>query len=236
MNHSMFSLLLASAVILTPPASSAHEQATIYDRIHLSASAEREVDTDILVAIVYKEHQSTIQATAADEVNRDVRWAIELAKGRDIKVQTASYRTQPVYQKQHIRGWRVNQSIRLESGDAAELASLLGDLQERLSIQSLHNALSTESREKAQAALVVDALKAFRSRADIIARTLERPGHRIVEVSVDASGNQPPVTMRTRSLQAAESSTAVAPPPIEGGTLHVQVRVSGTVELLPANR
>jgi predicted secreted protein len=194
------------------------------------------VDTDTLVAIVYKEHQSSIQATAADEVNRDVRWAVGLAKSRNIKVQTASYRTRPVYQKQHIRGWRVNQSIRLESGDSAELASLLGDLQQRLSIQSLHNTLSPERRKKAEEGLIVEALDAFRSRADLIAQTLERSGYRIVEMNVNTSGSRPPVAMRARAMRSTESSVAVAPPPIEGGTLQVEVQVTGTVELLPARQ
>lgn len=235
MNHPTLSLLLASAAMLVSFASSAHDQPVVYDRVHLSASAEREVDTDTLVAVVYKEHQASIQATAADQVNRDVRWAVELAQSRNIKVQTAAYRTQPVYQKQHIQGWRVHQSIRLESRDGAELASLLGDLQQRLSIQSLDNALSPESRQQAEESLIVEALNAFRSRADVIARTLERPGHRIVDLNVDASGARPPMPMHAR-LQAAESAVAVAPPAIEGGTLTVEVRVTGTVELLPTRQ
>ena len=224
--------LAASSLSATSPA---HEPAPVYDRVRLSASAQRQVDTDTLVAIVYKEHQSTLQATAADEVNRAVTWAIQRARAAGVTVHTAAYRTQPIYQKQHIQGWRVHQSVRLESTDGAVLAALLGDLQQRLSIQSLHNTLSVEARERAEDSLLVEALKAFQERAEVVATTLGRTGHRIVEISVDSSGAAPPPPRPMRGALAAEASGAVAPPSIEGGTLQVEVRIDGLVELHTAS-
>jgi len=220
--------LLAAAALAAP--ARAHEPGPVYDRVRLAASAGREVDTDTLVAIVYKEHQSTQQATAADEVNRAVAWAIELAKERGLEPRTFAYRTQPVYRDRHIQGWRVHQSIELESGDPRALAALLGDLQQRLSIQSLRNTLSPQTRARVEDALVVEALDAFQARARIVAQTLGRGGHRIVELDVSTSdaGDPGPVMLRAAG---AESARAVAPPAVEGGRLRVEVRVSGAVEL-----
>ena len=231
MNRSVCALFLFAGCLTTAAPVSAHDPVATYDRVRLSASEVREVDSDTLVATLYKTHQATQQATAANEVNRDVTWAVERAKAAGVRVQTAAYRTQPVYQKLHIQGWRVHQSIRLESGDSAKMASLLGDLQQRLSIQSLHNSLSEAARQRTEEELLVAALQAFQARAALIASTLGRAGHRIVEVAIDGSGVSPPVPMAMRSAQAASSVQAVAPPSIEGGTLRVQVRISGTIEL-----
>jgi predicted secreted protein len=222
-------LLCAARLPFAAPVA-AHDPIPVYDRVRLSANAGRDVDSDTLVATLYKEHQATQQATAANEVNRDVTWAIEQAKVAGVKIQTVAYRTQPVYQKQHIQGWRVHQSIRLESGDSAKMASLLGDLQQRLSIQSLQNSLSNDARKRAEEDLLVEALHAFQEKAALIASTLGRSGHRIVEIGIDGSGTAPPVPMVMRSMQA-DSVQAVAPPSLEGGTLRVEVRVSGSVEL-----
>jgi predicted secreted protein len=81
-----------------------------------------------------KQHQSTDQATASNEVNLAVRWAVEQAKATKVTVTTSSYRTNPIYKKQHIQAWRVHQSIRLESTDAEQMAALLATLQQRLAI------------------------------------------------------------------------------------------------------
>lgn len=236
MKRSLYALFVFTGCLSAIAPVTAHDPLPTYDRVRLSASSGRDVDSDTLVATIYKEHQATQQATAANEVNRDVSWAIEQAKAAGVRVQTAAYRTQPVYQKMHIQGWRVHQSIRLESSDSAKLASLLGDLQQRLSIQSLHNTLSEDARKQAEEELLVAALRAFQERAALIASTLGRTGHRIVEIAIDGSGTSPPVPMVMRSTHAAASLQAVSPPSIEAGTLRVEVRVSGSIELVPLGR
>jgi predicted secreted protein len=224
--------MLAIASFSATAPLSAHEEQSHYDRINLSASAGREVDTDTLVAVLYKQHQSTNQATASDEVNAAVRWAIEQARAANVKVTTSSYRTQPIYQKQHIQSWRVHQSIRIESTDAKQLAKLLGILQQKLSIQSLRDELSATARKSAQEALIADALNAFQERAAAIAKTLGRSGHRIVNININAGGERPPPRTLMREAVTMQSSVTAAPPAIESGSLRVEVRVSGTIELI----
>ena len=85
--------VLAATGFTAPAPLAAHEEPTHYDRINLSASATREVDTDTLVAVLYKQHQSTEQEKASDAVNQAVRWAIEQAKAANVKVTTSAYRT-----------------------------------------------------------------------------------------------------------------------------------------------
>ena len=228
----LFVLILLLAVCATNPVRlAAHEQPSHYDRINLAASAGRDVDTDTLVAMLYKQHQSTTQATAANEVNQAVNWAVEQAKAAQVTVTTSSYRTNAVYHKQHIQAWRVHQSIRIESSDAKQMATLLATLQGRLSIQSLRDELSIAARERAEQEFIADALNAFQDRAAAIAKTLGRNGHRIVNINITTGGGRPPPTLM-RNARAMASSATVAPPAIETGRLRVEVHVTGTIELL----
>ncbi len=201
-----------------------------YDRVHLDAGADASVETDRLLARLYKEEQAAEQAPAADAVNRAVTRAIEQARAARVEVRTAGYHTRPVYQEQRIIGWRVRQELVLESADPQRLASLLGDLQQELSVRALEPALSPQARRAAEDRLITRALDAFRHRADLVARALGRPGWRIVSLHVNTSqggGPGPRPVMRAAEMAAA----TVAPPPVEGGQLEVTVRVSGAIEL-----
>ena len=222
---------LLAGGLAAPIPLAAHDDQPHYDRINLSASAGSEIETDTLVAVLFKQHQSSDQASASDEVNRSIRWAIERAKAANVKVTTSSYNTQPIYQKQNITGWRVRQSIRVESSDAKLLANLLGELQQELSIQTLQNELSIAARKQAEEGLIAEALNAFQDRATAIAKTLGRSGHKIVNININASGARPPRPMM-RGAMAMESAAKVAPPAIESDSLRVEVQVNGTIELI----
>jgi len=221
---------LLAALLAAPSAAVEGDGADRFDRVRLEASAEAAVETDRLRARLYKEVEATAQAAAADAVNRAVTGALEQARAAGVDVRTAGYRTQPVYRERQIVGWRVRQDLVLETADAERLASLLGDLQRELSVQSLEQVLSADARRMAEDGLITQALDAFRHRADLIARSLGRTGWRIVTLEVNASRDGGP-TPRAMLRTAEMASATVAPPSIEGGRLAVTVRVGGTIEL-----
>ena len=215
-------------LLLLPPAPRAADSAELhYDQVHLSVRAGGRVDTDTVVAIVYMEHQSTEQAMAAGEVNRGLRWAADKAAAAGVEAAPFSYRTSPVYRKQHIAGWRVHQSLRLESTDPTRIGNLLGELQQKLSIQSLHHVLSPGARLQAEEGFVIEALNAFERRAQLIAKSLGRPGYRIVQLHINTDSSPRP--MPRAALAMAESRAPA--PVVEGGRQKIGVRVNGTVEL-----
>ena len=54
------------------------------------------------------------------------RAAVDLARQNDaVKVQTLNYRQDPLYKNQAVVGWKVRQSIRLESTDVGALGELI---------------------------------------------------------------------------------------------------------------
>jgi predicted secreted protein len=209
----------------------AHETPQSYDHINFQVNAIEEVENDTLVVVMYSERSGQKPTAIADEVNRNIGWAIDLAKKDSaIKVRTLNYRQDPLYKNQSINGWKVRQSIHLESTEIASLSALLGKLQSRLSVASLRYTVSPARRDKVERRLIAEALNRFKSRGEQITVELGRSGYRIVNLDIITSGRSPaPVRMRAVAVMA--DSNAVAAPSIEPGVQTVSVQASGTIEL-----
>lgn len=224
----VFGFVLLGVIAATTAAA---QEDTVYDRVDLMASAAADVENDVLIATVYAEVEDNDQADAADAVNRAISWAADQAREiDDIEIQTTNYNTRPVYANgRRIVGWVARQGLRLESEDAEALSELLGELQQRVAIQSINYGLSKAARDAAEDALIAEALAQFNRRADLIAGELGRNGFRIVRINVGTGGGFRPqeAMMRTMAVDA------VAAPAIEAGTQSITVTVSGTVELGP---
>ncbi len=225
----LFAALVAAAIATTSAA--AHDAAPTYDRVNFRVSATKEVDNDTLVVVMYHQRDGQHPTSMADDVNRTITWAVDLAKQTSgIKVQTLQYRQEPVYRNQRISSWKVRQSIRLESSDVTTLSRLVGELQERLSVSSLRYTISPEVRLDVEDELIALALDRFGRRGKLIADELGRSDYRIVTMDVSTSGGAPaPVRMRAVSAMAEGSS--VTAPTLEPGVQSVTVQVSGTIEL-----
>ncbi len=229
LNIQPLAIALLVAFSLTGPAV-AHETPPSYDRVNFQVSAAEEVANDTLVAVMYSERSGQKPSTIADEVNRNISWAVDLAKKRNgIKVQTLHYRQDPLYHNQSISGWKIRQSIRLESTEAGSLSALIAEMQERLSVASLRYTVSPARRDEVERRLIAEALKRFRSRGEQIRVELGRSGYRIVNLDVITSGRSPaPVRMRAAAMM---EDAAAAAPAIEPGVQTVSVQVSGSIEL-----
>jgi predicted secreted protein len=203
-----------------------------YNRVSLSESAQTDIDNDQLVAVLFAQAEGREAAAAADQVNRVMDWAVTLVKAHpEVKVQTLGYRTQPIYSKNNIRGWRAQQSLRLEANDSGLMGDLTAKLQEQLQVQSLTYQVSDEQRRARLDELTAAALRRFQERARHITRTLGRGDYRIVRIAIN-DGHQPPVPIaRGMMMEAARADVAVAPARIEAGTQQITVSVSGEIEL-----
>ena len=224
-------VISVSILLLAFPLVEAHEMEESINRVSLSASAEREVENDLLIANLYAEHQAQKQQDVSDHVNKAIRWALDKSKNVEgVKVQTTQYNTSPVYNKQVITGWRARQGIRIESMESTALSDLIGELQERLLVASINYDVSKQSRDKVEEELTAEALAQFTKRAKLIAAELGRDGYQLVQIHVNTQGGRPvPVSYATRGLAAAEAK--VASPAIESGVQSVTVSVNGTVEV-----
>lgn len=228
-NSMIAHLTVGLALAAAAPPSPAGDPPLTYDRVTLGASASREVQNDRLVAVLVARREGGDAPRLAGEVSSLVRQALEQARQVEgIKVQTLSYDTQPVYRQEERVGWRVSQSLRVESGDAQRLGDLLGELQKDLTLESLGYAVSPERTAAAEDELMQEALRTFERRARQVASQLGRPAYRLVSLEVRSPALPSP---RAYGAMATMAARADGPPAIEGGTQTVTVTVTGTVEL-----
>lgn len=225
-------ILSSLLLLLLSAATLAAEQGDTYNRIALSVSAGRTVDNDTLVSLLYAQQEGSDTGRLTREVNSRISRAVALAKADPaIRVQTMEYSTNPIYKNRTLSGWRVRQSIRLESRDAAALSQMIGQLQKQLNVSSIRYTLSPQRRGEVEEELISQAIAAFKGRSALITREMGSKGYRLVQMAIDNASPAPrPYAVRTLAMNAV----ADAPPPtLEAGTRRVEVRISGTIELEP---
>ncbi len=225
------SWITAPLLLLLSLTAVAAEQSQTYDRADLSVTAGREVENDTLVIVMYAQREGNDTSQLATEVNGLISDAIEQAKAVSaVKVQTLEYNTTPVYRKQALEGWRIRQSIRLESKESAVLSDLVGKLQKNLAIGNISYTVSPEQRGTVENQLIAEGIAAFKLRSQLVSREMGRSGYRLVHMQVNTSGISP----RPQLMRAMVMEQAAAPAPaLEAGTQQLQVHISGTIEMTP---
>ncbi|MCF6283373.1 MAG: SIMPL domain-containing protein [Candidatus Polarisedimenticolaceae bacterium] len=205
----------------------AEESAERYNRISLTASATQEVENDLLSATLYAQQEGQRPNTLQARVNQSISRALTLAKQQpEVSVNTLDYRTTPIYRKQIIDGWRVRQSIRLQSRETTLLSTLIGKLQGELAVASISYHLSPARRQAAENDLMAEAIAAFKQRATLIAKQFGSSEYRLVKMSISTPNGNPPQF----GIQHLEMARASAPP-IKAGSQQIRLTVSGTIEL-----
>ncbi len=222
-------LIALYACLMLPAQLQAADGPLRYDHVNLSAEASQETDNDTLIAVLSAQKEGSDPAALSDHVNQLIGQAVvEAKKEPDIKLQTLGYQTSPTYQQQRLTGWRVKQSLRLESRNSELLSQLLSRLQGSLALESISYAISDEQRKEVEEALITKALDAFQQRARLITKQLGSDSYRLVEMKIINNGQSaPPMRMRASSMLME----AATPPTLEAGTQTLRVEVSGTIEL-----
>ncbi|MET0001181.1 MAG: SIMPL domain-containing protein [Candidatus Thiodiazotropha lotti] len=221
-------ILIATVISVTPL--HAEEPARQYDLVQLNAYATMEVDNDTQIATLYAQREGTDLKLLTDQVNSLIAEAVKTAKQRsDIKVSTLGYRTSPRDHQQQLIGWRVRQSIRLESKTSPAMSSLLGSLQSKLALDSLGYTISTKKRQTAEESLTTQAISAFRKRAEQVTEQMGRSHYRLVEMHLQTIDHSPaPYPMRANMMAIEGRASA---PTLEAGSQTLRVDANGKIEL-----
>jgi predicted secreted protein len=198
-----------------------------YERISLSVSAGEEVENDTLIATLFSQKEGNNPAQLATQVNQDMQQAIAMAKQyKSVQLQTIAYTTSPIYRNNTISGWRVRQSLQLESQDPAAISELIGKLQMSLSVASTHYTVSPAKRQRVEDELIAKAIQSFKTRAELITREMASQGYRLVQMDINSNRSTPrPYAMQGMALRAE------AAPSLEAGTQRVEVHINGNIEL-----
>lgn len=232
-NISSFGRLAAVAALMaicTAPALAADAPKPPGTVVELSAEAEHTAANDLARATAFVEASDNSPAELARRVNKAIAAALETAKtSANVKVRSGATHTYPTYGKggRNIEGWRMRSEILLESRDLSALAELLGKLQATLAVGQIQLLPAPETRRKAENVAMLEAVGAFKSKADLIAGALGKP-YKIRQLTI-GSGARQPVYPVARGL--AMAATEAAPMPLEAGESVVSVTVSGQIEL-----
>lgn len=219
---SRFALLVSGAML----SAAAQAGATI----DLAAEASRPAANDMVLATVYAEANGANPADLAKRVNLEIAEALKVIKSKPaISVKSGQQSSFPIYnQAQKIEGWRMHAELILESSDLAAVSEIIGRLQQmKLAISQVGQQPSPATKRQVEDEATRDAIRAFQSRAEVVAGVFGKP-YRIKQLSVQQNGGIAPMHM----LRGGRMAMAADAAPIEAGESLISTTVSGQIELL----
>jgi len=226
--------ILCTALLLlafTPLYSIASGEELNYNLINLMATAQKNIDNNVLIVTMRSSADADSAQKAAKIVNQEMLWAQTLLKETpEIKKQTINYQTHPKYQNKVIVGWSVSQQLQLESEEIDTLSNIVGNLQEKLQVSSMNFGINSEQKEANTETLITEALALFQAKSKVITERLGAKDFRIVTLTISENA---PAIPRQRSYQMeAMAMSAADTPQIEAGESELMVRVNGTIQLV----
>ncbi|KZE31631.1 putative secreted protein [Crenobacter luteus] len=222
-------LLLTFALGTALPAYAASEAT----QLSLSGSAEREVDNDQISVTLYVQDQHGDPARLADRLNRTLKQGLaEAGKLKDADVSGGQVRTWPQYDRNgRISGWQGRGEMRIRGPQTAELSALIGRLQGFMQLENVQFGVSDKARRATEAALIPEAIRAFKARAAEVGRAIDKPAIRVKELTLGEQGRVSPYPVAMYKSAAAPEADAVSAPTWQAGKSTISVEVSGKVEL-----
>lgn len=221
---------LALLAVSSPAVIAAEPRQPRYNTVEFQAEAQREVQNDLLNATLYVELNDANAAALANALNKSVNDALRVAKEyKGVRVRSGDNRTFPVYSKANVlQGWRGRGEIRIESKDFEAASALIGKLQSSMQLAGISFSVSPEARRTVEDQLTVEAIAAFKARAEVMRSALAGKGYKLVRLSV-AGGYQPP---QPRLAMARAAAAEVTAPDLEGGVSQIRVTASGSIEIV----
>lgn len=197
--------------------------------IELAAEASRPAANDMVRASIYSESTGNNPAELARRVNQEITAALKVIRDHPaVSVKSGQQSTYPIYGKeQKIENWRMRSELILESKELATVSELIGKLQQmRLALGSVSQMPSPEMRRQVEDETTRDAIRAFQSRAAVVAEQLGKTW-KIKQLNIQQGGSVPMPMMRANRAMVAEA----APAPLEAGESQLTTTISGQIEL-----
>lgn len=210
-------------------AASAHDDQPLFNTVNVQVQAERDVPNDRMTVVLVAERDGSDAARVAGLINQDMQWAMEIMKQYSFAhPQTRNYQTWPVYEKDRtITGWHALQELEIKGTDMEGMSDLAGKLQEKLKIRQMSFSPADATRRAVENELIAEAMHMFRERLEVIRNNMDDKYYRIINLTINTGGYQPPVVY---AQSMAEARAAMPSPAVEAGTSALTVTVSGSVQ------
>ncbi|MDP9507543.1 SIMPL domain-containing protein [Pseudomonas protegens] len=232
-SRSLALLALSAGTLTSLPALAADE--LHYNQISLRAEVSQEVARDLMIVTLYSESQNSDPAKLAAEITSTMNKALGQARQvKDVTLRQGSRNSYPIYDDkgQQITGWRERAELRLESSDFAALSKLTGELLGDLKMAGMDFAIADPTRKASEDALLKDAVKAFKARAQLATEALGGKGYKIVNLNLNSNGYPQPYLRAPMMMKAASMDSAPVTPEVEAGTSQVSMTADGAIEVL----
>lgn len=225
-------LSLAASLWLAAGALAAEPGQPRYNTVEFQVDVQREVQNDLLNATLYVELSDASAAALANAINMSVNDALRMAKDyKGVRVRSGNNQTYPVYSKgNQLQGWRGRAEIRIESRDFEAASGLIGKLQAKMQLGNISFSVAPETRRAVENELIVEAISAFKARAEIVRTALAGGGYKLQRLNVAGGHNLP--QPRFAMARAATSAQEVTAPVLEAGVSQLTVTANGAIEVV----
>ncbi len=211
----------------------AHAESDPYNRVDFQIEISREVDNDLLVAIMSFEIQDKQPILVAQKVNTAINNAAKKASAfSKVRYRSGNLNTRPVYGKNNqVDAWRGYAEMHLESQDFKDASELIMQLQQHMQLASIQFTVAPETRAQIENEMIIEAIKKFQERASVIHTTMGASTYKNIRLSVNNVGGMPNPHPKAivRGAMAMDSSIPV--PEFSAGESRMVVKVSGIIEL-----
>lgn len=210
------------------------EQAPIHQLVHLSASAQTEVQQDWLVMnlAVQKEglHAPAVQKQLSAVLTAALAIAKPWVKPGSVDLSTGEMNVSPRYGRDgKVNGWVGSAQLLLQGRDAEQISTLAGRLQD-LTVSQIEWQLSPEQKSAAEGRIQAEAVKQFQTKAKSLTQQFGFVSYSLREVRVSAQ-ERAEVSAMPRIAMAQMDASAGSPVPTLAGKSRVVVHVSGSIVL-----
>jgi len=204
-----------------------------YNTVEFQVDVQREVQNDLLNASLYVEMNDASAATLANAINKNINEALHVAKDfKGVRVRSGNNQTYPIYSKgNQLQGWRGRAEVRIESRDFEAASGLIGKLQAKMQLGNVSFSVAPETRRAMEEELIVEAIGAFKARAEIVRTALAGRGYKLQRLNVAGGSNlpQPRFAVARSAMSSAQEVTA---PSFEAGVSQLTVTATGAIEVV----
>lgn len=175
--------------------------------VNFTVVTEKEIPRDLLQATLYVRTEGNNLGVLNKQINEKVEGALNLLKTQPEVVLRSNNRDSQIrYNNQGKKnGWIVDASLVVESKNFQAFSELLNQLSEHFVIEDMSASVSKEARKELENELTEAVLLEFNSKAQLIQKSLNAKGYRVVDLDLDLPKA---VSEERREMMRAKAYTA----------------------------
>ncbi|EGV07458.1 hypothetical protein HMPREF9952_2101 [Haemophilus pittmaniae HK 85] len=175
--------------------------------VNFTVVTEKEIPRDLLQATLYVRTEGNNLGMLNKQINEKVEGALNLLKTQPEVVLRSNNRDSQIrYNNQGKKnGWIVDASLVVESKNFQAFSELLNQLSEHFAIEDMSASVSKEARKELENELTEAVLLEFNSKAQLIQKSLNAKGYRVVDLDLDLPKA---VSEERREMMRAKAYTA----------------------------